>query len=129
MLELRRKFVGLSEYDKKVLEQLERDLTGGDDAFARKMSPKMVRPANSAAKLIAGALVALIGMSLLVFAAIIHLVVVGVAGFLVALAGLLVASANPVGRSTRRASVEKGSKPKTTGSFFENRWDKRRDQQ
>lgn len=118
--------MGLSEYDKKVLEQLERDLIDGDDAFARKISAGNIKPTNSAAKLIAGALVALIGMSLLVFGAISQLVVFGVAGFVVALSGLLVASANPVGRSaTDKAHTPR--KPKNSGSFFENRWDQRRD--
>jgi uncharacterized membrane protein len=119
--------MGLSEYDKKVLEQLERDLTGGDDAFARKMSQKAAKPTNSASKLIAGALIAIIGMSLLVFGAISHLIAFGVAGFLVALAGLLIASANPVGRTVSGSATKSTSKPKNSGSFFENRWDKRRD--
>jgi uncharacterized short protein YbdD (DUF466 family) len=123
MLECRRLIVGLSDYDKKVLEQLERDLIGGDDAFARKINPGQPKPTNSASKLIAGALVAVIGMSLLVFSAIAHLIAFGVLGFLVALTGLLVASANPVGRQPSRSK-----KPKTSGSFFENRWDQRRDQ-
>lgn len=115
--------MGLSEYDKKVLEELERDLIGGDDAFARKVNPGKIRPTNSAAKLIAGALVAVIGMSLLIFGAIAHLVVFGVIGFVVALTGLLVASANPVGRQSKSSRT-----PKSPGSFFENRWDQRRDQ-
>jgi hypothetical protein len=123
MLEVRRLTVGLSDYDKKVLEQLERDLIDGDDAFARKINPGKNRPTNSAAKLIAGALVAVIGMSLLIFGAISHLVVFGVIGFVVALSGLLVASANPVGKVSKSSK-----KPKNSGSFFENRWDQRRDQ-
>lgn len=119
--------MGLSEYDKKVLEQLERDLTGADDSFARKLNPGKVKTSNSAAKVIAGALVAVSGMSLLVFGAIAHLVIFGVAGFLIALAGLLVASANPVSKA---ASVGKSAQrpAKNPGSFFENRWDQRRDQ-
>lgn len=119
--------MALSDNDKKVLEQLERDLLGADDSFARKMSQGKAKPTNSAAKVIAGAMVALIGMSLLVFAAIAHLVAFGVAGFLIALTGLLVASANPIARNS--AGAKKQSKPaKNSGSFFENRWDQRRDQ-
>ena len=115
--------MGLSEYDKKVLEQLERDLLGADDPIARKLGAK-AKPTNSAAKLIAGALVAVVGMSLLV-AAISHLILFGLAGFVVALAGLVVASANPVGRGTEKPKTPKSA---AKGSFFENRWDQRRDQ-
>ena len=128
MLELRRFVVGLSEYDKKVLEQLERDLTGSDDSFARKMSAKNPKPVNSGAKLIAGALVALAGMSILIFGAVAHLVVFGVIGFVIALGGILVASANPVGREGSKSGSRAGDRAKTAGSFFENRWEKRRDQ-
>ncbi|MFM6977337.1 MAG: DUF3040 domain-containing protein [Micrococcales bacterium] len=119
--------MGLSENDKKVLEQLERDLLGADDSFARKMSAGKPKATNSAAKVIAGALVALIGMSLLVFAAIAHLVAFGVAGFLVALTGLLVASANP-GSRIGTSTTKKPKPTKSSGSFFENRWEQRRDQ-
>jgi hypothetical protein len=115
--------MGLSEYDKKVLEQLERDLVGADDAFSRKI--QAAKPVNSAAKLIAGALVAVVGISLLVFAAIIHLVFFGVIGFLVALFGLLIASAGPV--STTKAGKSKPM-PKNSTGYFENRWNQRRDQ-
>lgn len=116
--------MGLSEYDKKVLEQLERDLLGADDSLSRKLNPTKVKPTNSAGKLIAGALVAVMGMSLLVFGAISQLVAFGVLGFIVALGGLWVASANPVGRGQTKTSPPKA---KSAGSFFENRWDQRRD--
>lgn len=114
--------MGLSDYDKKVLEQLEKDLLDGDDALARKLGAK--KPVNAASKLIAGALVALIGMSLVVFAAVSQLVFFGIIGFVVALAGILVASANPVSKSK---TGSKQAKPKAArGSFFENRWDNRK---
>lgn len=77
--------------------------------------------------MIAGALVAVVGMSLLVFAAISQVVIFGVMGFVVALIGLLVASANPVGRGIANKS-NKSRKSKPSGSFFENRWDDRRNQ-
>ena len=111
--------MGLSEYDKKVLEQLERDLMAGDDSLARRLGSK--KNSNSAAKLIAGALVAVVGLSLLVFAAITQLVVFGVVGFVVALTGVLIASANPAGRAQKSTN----QKPQR-GSFFENRWENRR---
>ena len=115
--------MGLSEYDKKVLEQLERDLLDADDPLARKLGAQP-KATNSAAKLIAGALVAVVGMSLLVFGAIAHLILFGLAGFVIALLGLVVASANPVGRGTEKNAA---AKPSNRGSFFEKRWDQRRD--
>lgn len=116
--------MGLSEYDKKVLEQLERDLLGADDSLSRKFTAGKAKTTNSAAKVIAGALVAVVGMSLVVFGAISHLIAFGVAGFLIALTGILVASANPVARTTVGS---KKPPAKNSGTFFENRWDKRRD--
>lgn len=111
--------MGLSDYDKKVLEQLERDLLEADDSLSRKMATP--KPINSAAKLIAGALIGLIGMSLIVFAAVAQLVIFGAVGFAVALFGILIASANLVGRGQQPAKQKA-----TRGSFFENRWENRR---
>jgi predicted lipid-binding transport protein (Tim44 family) len=118
--------MGLSEYDKKVLEQLELDLISGDDPLARKLSQGRAKPTNSAPKLIAGALIGLVGMSLVVFGAIAQLTVFGVIGFLVALTGILIASANPSSRAS--SSKVKQSASTKKGSFFEDRWDRRRDQ-
>jgi hypothetical protein len=118
--------MGLSEYDKKVLEQLEQDLLGSDDSLGRKFSGAKAQPSNSAAKLIAGALVAIVGMSLLVFAAIAHVIAIGLIGFLVALAGVLVASASNVSKSSKTSG--RAQKPAKSATYFEQRWENRRDQ-
>jgi len=110
--------MGLSEYDKKVLEQLERDLSG--------LSSNSNTPSNTATKLIAGALVALVGMSLVVFAAIAQIVAFGVAGFLISLVGVLVASASNTSKA--HSTPKKSPKSGKSGTFFEDRWERRRDQ-
>ena len=119
--------MGLSESEKKVLEELERDLYANDANFARKTKATIDQVsapgANSPAKVVAGALLAVIGISVLVFSAITQMPPVGVVGFLIMLFGLLMASA-----SAKTGSQGKGSdrkQAKRTGSFFEDRWNRR----
>ncbi|MBP6043271.1 MAG: DUF3040 domain-containing protein [Rhodoluna sp.] len=119
--------MGLSESEKRVLEELERNLYENDADFARKTKAKIdqvsSRGANSPAKVVAGALLAVIGISILVFAAITQLPPVGVVGFLIMLFGLLMASASA---KTRPATASSTKNPrKQQGSFFEDRWNRR----
>jgi hypothetical protein len=123
--------MGLSESEKKVLEELERALYADDEAFARKSKSqidKFSEPgANSPAKVIAGSLLAVMGISVLVFAAITQIVLFGVVGFLIMLVGILIASAT--GRQPKPKQQGKpGSTKKAEGSFFEKRWDNRSEQ-
>jgi predicted lipid-binding transport protein (Tim44 family) len=125
--------MGLSESEKRVLEELERGLYAEDAAFARKSKAQIERieapGANSPAKVIAGSLMAVVGISLLVFGAVTQFVVFGVAGFLVMLIGILIASATG-GRSMRPAKSQKPGavdKPNRS-SMFEERWNKRTEQ-
>ena len=126
--------MGLSEREQKVLEELERGLYADDARFATRVS---AGPNNSAARLVGGALLAVIGLSVLVFAVISQLTVFGVVGFALMLAGVLVATGSKGGRAKGEAAAAKPkagpsgtSKPKdeTKGSFFEERWNKRMDQ-
>lgn len=118
--------MGLSENEKRVLEELERNLYASDADFAKKSRAKIDRVSatagqNSPAKIVAGALISVIGISILVFAAITQIALFGVVGFLVMLFGILMASAT---RKVIQAQGEKPAKP-TSGSFFEERWNKR----
>jgi hypothetical protein len=126
--------MGLSEREQKVLEELERGLYADDAKFATRVS---AGPNNSAARIVGGALLAVIGLSVLVFAVISQLTVFGVVGFALMLAGVLVAtgSKGPRAKGEAAAAKPKASptgtvKPKdeTKGSFFEERWNKRMDQ-
>ena len=114
--------MGLSEREKRVLAEMERELFG-----ASTIDPKL-RPANSVRKLVAGILISIIGLSVLLFAAISGLVWIGVVGFCIALFGVLAASANPAsrGKSGPRGSSNPKTGPKASGgSFFADRWDRR----
>jgi hypothetical protein len=127
--------MGLSEREQKVLEELERGLYAEDAKFATKVG---AGPNNSAARIVGGALLAVVGLSVLVFAVISQLTVFGVVGFALMLAGVLVATGSKGGNAKSataaparpKASPSGASKPKeeTKGRFFEERWNKRMDQ-
>jgi hypothetical protein len=125
--------MGLSESEKKVLEELERGLYADDSAFQRKSKASIERiespGTNSPAKVIAGTLVAVAGISVLVFGAIAQIAPFGVLGFLVMLLGILVASASG-SSSAKPASgkIPSHSPKQTRGSKFEERWNRRTEQ-
>lgn len=125
--------MGLSESEKKVLEELERGLYADDSAFARKSKASLERiespGTNSPAKVIAGSLVAVAGISVLVFGAITQVAPFGVLGFLVMLIGILVASASG-SSSSKPGSAKKPDREnrETRASKFEERWNRRTDQ-
>lgn len=123
--------MGLSESEKKVLEELERALYADDQAFERKSKSQIDKfsqaGANSPAKIIAGSLLSIMGISVLVFAAITQVAVFGVVGFLIMLVGILIASAN--GRQPKaKPSVNPSNENARKSSFFERRWDNRSEQ-
>ncbi|MFM6963396.1 MAG: DUF3040 domain-containing protein [Micrococcales bacterium] len=112
--------MGLSEREKRVLAEMERELFG-----ASSIDPKL-RPANSVRKLVAGVLLAVIGLSVLVFAAISAVIWFGLIGFAITLFGVLMASATPAAGSSKSTTKPRSNKPKPNpGTFFENRWDNR----
>jgi hypothetical protein len=126
--------MGLSEREQKVLEELERGLYAEDAKFATKVS---AGPSNSAARIVGGALLAVVGLSVLVFAVISQLTIFGVVGFALMLAGVLVATGTKGGKAKGESTQAKPkvsptgtAKPKdeAKGSFFEERWNKRMDQ-
>lgn len=115
--------MGLSEHEQRVLEELERGLYAQD----ARLATKVASGGNPAGKLIAGALIAVIGLSVLVFAVIIQLAIIGVAAFALMLVGLVVATSGSSSPKSRPqpASKTKPAKPRSSGTFFEDRWDKR----
>lgn len=125
--------MGLSESEKRVLEELERGLYAEDAAFERKSKAQIERidapGANSPAKVIAGSLLAVVGISILVFGAVTQVAAFGVVGFLVMLVGILMASATG-GSTARSAKAQKAPKADKPGgsSMFEERWNKRTEQ-
>jgi hypothetical protein len=115
--------LGLSEKEQKVLDELERQLTGGK-AEKPKAEQKPVTRQKYARLLVAGSLLVVIGLSVLVFATSAHLVWLGVIAFLLMLAGLYLVSQNWSGKAYRAAK----SSPKPDSdqtNFFQKRWDDR----
>ena len=115
----------LSDREKQLLEELERNLYASDATLAHKLR----RPGASSPQLIvAGAALILAGISLLVVAVIIQLVLFGLVGFLVMLAGLLLATSTRPAVKSAKTNPE-APKPTTgrgsTKNFFEDRWDRR----
>ena len=117
--------MGLSEREKRVLAEMERELFG-----ASTVSPKL-RAANSVRKLVAGVLIAIIGLSVVLFAAISGLIWIGVVGFCIALFGVLAASATPNFGGSSEGKPKSGPKPSNKpqgGSFFADRWERRQEE-
>ncbi|MEY4742950.1 MAG: hypothetical protein RIR34_289 [Actinomycetota bacterium] len=129
--------MGLSERERKVLEELERGLYADDadlaNRFKKAADETPVRKTQrSAARMVAGSMVALGGISVVLVGAITHYMLIGVAGFALMLGGLLIAStakpAGAVGSSGAQASSTAGAKKAKRfdlGGFFEERWDRR----
>ncbi len=117
--------MGLSEKEQQLLDELERGLYASDSSLAHKLGKPGAR---SPKRIIAGGALAVIGLSLLVVAVILQFALFGVAGFLVMLAGLFLAtSANPnLQAPAAKPATGRPTAPKTDRrSFFEDRWDKR----
>ena len=110
--------MGLSEREKRVLAEMERELFG-----ASTVDPKLPA-ANSVRKLVAGVLIAIIGLSVVLFAAISGLIWIGVVGFCIALFGVMAASATPKSLTSTSGKGKKASKSQG-GSFFADRWERR----
>jgi hypothetical protein len=118
--------MGLSEREQQLLDELERGLYASDSSLAHKLGKPGAR---SPKRIIAGGALAIIGLSLLVVAVILQFALFGVAGFLVMLAGLILAtSSNPslekVGTSQAKPQAAKEQRK----NFFEDRWDRRQGQ-
>jgi Protein of unknown function (DUF3040) len=134
--------MGLSERERKVLEELERGLYADDadlaNRFKKAAEETPVRKTQrNAARMVAGSMVAVGGISVVLVGAITHYMFIGVAGFAMMLGGLVLASsAKPVadggasgaknsGAKTGGPAAAKKAKRFDLGEFFEERWDKR----
>ena len=118
--------MGLSEREQQLLDELERGLYASDSSLAHKLGKPGAR---SPRRIIAGAALALIGLSLLVVAVILQFALFGVAGFLVMLAGLILAtSSNPTDTPAGATKAKPQSDKSQRTSFFEDRWNKRQGQ-
>lgn len=111
--------MALSDREKQVLDELERNLYANDAKFANKISaPKSLRA------LVGGVALAVIGISIIVFAVIVQVFWFGLVGFSALLAGLVLASSNWMDQDSIAPASPKDQKPRGANSF-EQRWDKR----
>lgn len=120
--------MGLSEQEQKLLDELERGFYATDANLASKLGEGRV---ISPRRIIAGAAVAIIGLSLLIVAVMLQVAAFGVVGFLVMLAGLILASSNvnrTIANSKKPASVKAAKQAGQAKNFFEDRWDRRQGQ-
>ncbi|HIZ38146.1 MAG TPA: DUF3040 domain-containing protein [Candidatus Ruania gallistercoris] len=119
----------LSEYEQRVLEEMEQQLRSDDPKLADTISGAAVRrPRN----VVLGTLLGLAGIGLLVAGAATSYVVLGIVGFLAMFAGVMLAISRPkrVAAPPAEASNVHELKRKQSGGFMsklEDRWDHRRD--
>lgn len=118
----------LSEYEQRVLHQMEQQLRSDDPHLAESFAPQT---GFSVRRLALGSLLVLIGLSMLLAGVGLSQTWLGVLGFLVMLGGVLYAVSRRPGDRVREAS---SSRPdpgaKGSSSFMqrmEDRWDDRRD--
>jgi len=119
--------MGLSEQEQKVLEELERQLTGNKPSKA-KAEEVALAPVKYARLLVLGSVLIVVGLSLMIFATSLQLTWFGVAAFVTMLTGLYLVSQNwssKAIRATKAASEKPKPGNKSSGSFFQDRWDQR----
>lgn len=137
--------MGLNEHEQRVLDELERGLYADDEHLARRMqktaakAPDRVKQ-STAARRIAGALVAVAGLGVVLVGAITHFAWIGASGFVIMLVGLAIVTAGPAKSSSvdknsaapKSPKQPKSAKPKSSGTplerldeFFEDRWRRR----
>ena len=111
----------LSEHEQRLLDEMERNLYGRDADVTSTAFVGMPRPNYRA--IVLGVLIVLAGLGGLLAGVMTHMILIGIAGFVVMFVGVLVAS--KPGAPAEAAD----KKPRSTGSSFmqrmEQRWDER----
>ncbi len=124
--------VPLSEHEQRLLEQMERALYAEDPKFATSLRQPSARR-GSRKRIVLGALLALLGLALLITGVAVKLPVVGIVGFVAMLAGAVVAftgsarpSAEPAATAQPTASTDAHGKDGIMGRL-EDRWRQRQE--
>ena len=115
----------LSDHEKRLLAEMEAALESEDPRLVSTMTGKV--RTRAAGRLLTGAILALVGMAILLAGLIAQVILIGILGFLVALVGLVFIFSNlSLGGSagTSRGNGPKPSKPKWS-SRLEDRWERR----
>jgi hypothetical protein len=116
----------LSEQEQRLLDEMERNLYQSDADFVAS-GGRGRRP--SARGIVLGVLLAVVGLAVLVTGVVVRQPLVGVLGFAVMFAGVLLGIAPPR-RFARPVAVPPGSRSRAASSFMDRmnaRWDSRRD--
>lgn len=127
--------MALSEQEQELLAQLEKQLNE-DPAFASTMTgsqPLVAQAVSSSPRnLVIGALVAVVGLGIIIAGVSTKLILLGVLGFVVAAAGVYFATTAPKGKGTKAtggaSTCPTPSKNKGNSRFMqnlENKWDER----
>ncbi|GAA1445192.1 MULTISPECIES: DUF3040 domain-containing protein [Actinomycetes] len=125
----------LSEHEQRLLEEMERSLYQNDADFVATVGARRGRPAYRS--IVLGILVAVVGIGVLITGVFIQVPIVGIVGFIVMFAGVLLAiapgkrpAAAPEGIDGPNAAGKQG-KPAQAGFMnkLNDRWDKRQDGQ
>lgn len=125
----------LSEHEQRLLDEMERELYQHDASFAAKVDRASGQRARSPYQFVVlGSLLALAGIAVLISGVVLKLALIGVLGFIVMFAGVVLAFTRPKRTSHQDAtnpasdhSTSHGSK-KTNSGFMDrmnDRWDKR----
>jgi len=124
----------LSEQEQRLLEEMERSLYHNDADFVAAVSARRGKPTYSV--VVAGILVAVLGVAVLITGVAIRLPVIGVLGFVIMFAGVLLAVTPPRGRRISKDTPPEaksggtGAKESRKSTFMQNlsdRWDNRQD--
>ena len=139
--------MALSDHEKRVLDELERSLYADDEKLAKRFkkvgdeTPVRVTQRN-AARRIGGSILSLAGLGVILVGVISHYTPMGIAGFVVTLAGLVIAtgssgnsgdasakSGKPGAKATPGAAEKVAGKASkgwgNLNEFFEDRWNRR----
>mgnify|MGYP000031593570 FL=1 len=111
--------MGLSEHEQRLLEELEKDLYESDQGFANRVK-KQDPERKSSTRLILGVLSLVAGLGMLIFAVSLQVAFFGIAAFAVMFIGVVLISSN-----LKLPSIPSSGGGKSSGSFFEDRWNKR----
>jgi predicted phage tail protein len=119
----------LSEQEQRLLEEMERSLYHNDADFVAGGSGRHGRPTY--AMIVTGVLIGVVGIATLIAGVGLRVPIVGVIGFVLMFAGVLLALTPPRNGQASRSTPSAGAKPGTAGgSFLKNlgeRWDNRPD--
>ena len=117
----------LSEQEQRLLEEMERNLYQNDADFVATVSQRRGKPNYTIVAV--GVLVVLVGIAVLIGGVMSRLAIVGILGFIVMFAGVLIALAPPRKAPAAPPRGRAASAPRQS-SFMDglnDRWDKRQD--